>query len=206
MSVLARAHRVARRLRRSGSEDGVLDRAGAILSQATPDKSIEQTVTLLLAAGNIVLGEAFNWLPKFTYFNEIDLATSAADRDQLLKHATEASPGTTREEVVEEWLQGLARVRRPLHRWEVVRTLVDALSDVSLELNPVQVPYRANDSWLAVEFPKIDPNNTDPNDPEKKFGVLATLCRSRPTETAPFRLELGKAACSWMIGRKKFLR
>jgi hypothetical protein len=75
------------------------------------------------------------------------------------------------EEVVEEWLQGLARVRRPLYRWEVIRTLADALSDVPLDLRPVQVPYRVNDSWLAVEFPKLDPNNTDPDDPEKKFGI-----------------------------------
>ena len=170
-ALLARAHRVARRLRRSETSDGVLDRAGAILSQATPEKSIEQTVTLLLAAGKVLLGETFNWLPKFTCHNEIDLATAAGDRTQLLGHAAGVTPGMSREEVVEEWLQGLARVRRPLYRWEVIRTLADALSDVSLELSPVQVPYRVNDSWLAVEFPKLDPNNTDPNDPEKKFGI-----------------------------------
>jgi hypothetical protein len=170
-AVLARAHQIARRLRRSDGSDGVLDRAGAILSQATPDKSIEQTVTLLLSAGKILLGETFNWLPKFTCHNEIDLATSAADRTRLLAHAVAASPGTNNAEVVEEWLQGLARVRRPLFRWEVVRTLADALSDAPLELQPVQVPYRVNDSWLAVEFPKIDLNNTDPDDPDKKFGI-----------------------------------
>jgi hypothetical protein len=170
-AVLARAHRVARRLRRSDLGDGVLDRAGVILNQATPDKSIEQTVALLLEAGKILLGETLNWLPKFTCHNEIDLATAAADRTKLLAHALLVSPGTTEEEVVEEWLQGLARVRRPLHRWEIVRTLADALNDVSIKLQPVQVPYRANDSWLAVEFPKLDPNNTDPDDPEKKFGI-----------------------------------
>jgi hypothetical protein len=170
-AVLARAHRIARRLRRGDPADGALDRAGALLSQATPDKSVEQTVALLLAAGKIVLGETFNWLAKFTYHNEVDLATAAADRTQLLSHAVAASPGTTGAEVVEEWLQGLARVRRPLYRWEVVRTLADALNDAPLELRPVQVPYRANDSWLAVEFPKTDPNNTDPNDPEKRFGI-----------------------------------
>jgi hypothetical protein len=170
-ALLARAHRIARRLRRSDPPDGVLDRAGAILSQATPEKSIEHTVTLLLAAGKILLGETFHWLPRFTCHNEIDLATAAANRAQLLRHAIDAEPGTTAEEVVEEWLQGLARVRRPLHRWEIVRTLADALNDTRLELSPVQVPYRANDSWLAVELPKIDPNNTDPDDPEKKFGI-----------------------------------
>jgi hypothetical protein len=35
----------------------------------------------------------------------------------------------------------------------------------------VQVPYRQNDSWLAVEFPKLDPNNSDPDDPDKRFGI-----------------------------------
>jgi hypothetical protein len=170
-ALLARAQRIARRLRRSDPPDGVLDRAGAILSQATPEKSIEQTVTLLLAAGKILLGDTFNWLPRFTCHNDIDLATAAADGAQLLQHAMNLEPDTTAEEVVEEWLQGLARVRRPLHRWEIVRTLTDALSDTRLELSPVQVPYRANDSWLAVEFPKLDPNNTDPDDPEKKFGI-----------------------------------
>ena len=167
----ARAQRIAQRLRRSDPPDGVLDRAGAILSQATPEKSIEQTVTLLSAAGKILLGETFNWFPKFTCHNEIDLATAAADRAQLLQHAVNLEPGTTAEDVVEEWLQGLARVRRPLHRWEIVRTLADALNDTRLELSPVQVPYRPNDSWLAVELPELDPNNTDPDDPEKKFGI-----------------------------------
>jgi hypothetical protein len=164
-ALLARAQRIAQRL------DGVLDRAGALLTQATPEKSIERTVTLLLAAGKILLGDTFNWFPKFTCHNETDLATAAADRAQLLQHAVSLEPGTTAEEVVEEWLQGLARVRRPLHRWEIVRTLADALNDTRLELGPVQVPYRANDSWLAVEFPEFDPNNTDPDDPEKKFGI-----------------------------------
>jgi hypothetical protein len=105
-------------------------------------------------------------LPKFSCFNEIDIATADADRNQLLQHAINATPGITATELVDEWLQGLARVRKPLHRWEIVRTLADALSDVTLAVLPVQIPYRANDSWLAVEFP-----TTDPDDPTKPFGV-----------------------------------
>ncbi len=171
VSLLARAHRLARRLRRDDPKDGVLDRAGTLVASATPDKPIEQRVTLLLEAGKILFGETFNLLPKFTCHNEIDLATSAGDREDLLKFAVNATPGMTKEEVVEEWLQGLARVRRPLERWEVVRTLADALNDVSLTVEPVQVPYRVNDSWLAVEFPKLDPNNTDPEEPNKPFGI-----------------------------------
>jgi len=171
VSLLARAHRLARRLRRDDPKDGVLDRAGALVINATPDETIEQQVTLLLEAGKILFGETFNFLPKFTCYNEIDLATSASDRERLLQFAIDADPGITREEIVEEWLQGLARVRRPLERWETVRTLVDALNEVSLKVEPVQVPYRKNDSWLAVEFPKLDPNNSDPDDPDKRFGI-----------------------------------
>ncbi|MGI8732066.1 MAG: hypothetical protein ACR2LM_02045 [Pyrinomonadaceae bacterium] len=169
ISLLARAHRLARRLRRADPQDGVLDRATALVGDATTDKSIEQLVILLLEAGKILFGETFSLLPKFTCHNEVDLATAAGDRTQLLSFAT--TPEITEEEVVDEWLQGLARVRKPLEKWEVVRALADALSDVTLKVEPVQVPYRANDSWLAVEFPKLDPNNTDPEEPEKPFGI-----------------------------------
>ncbi|HYR91493.1 MAG TPA: hypothetical protein VE422_45995 [Terriglobia bacterium] len=169
-ALLARAHRTARRLRRNEPKDGVWDRATDTLNKATPDKAAEQQVILLLEAGRILFGEAFNWLPKFTCHNEIDLATAAADRDQLLKHAVDTTPGITKKDIVDEWLQGLARVRRPLYRWDVVRTLTDALNDVRLELLPVQVPYRAQDSWLAVEFPKDLPK-ADPGDPPKPFGI-----------------------------------
>ncbi|HYV04706.1 MAG TPA: hypothetical protein VFB82_08980, partial [Blastocatellia bacterium] len=133
---------------------------------ATPDKTVEAQVVLVLEAGRILFGETFNWLPKFSCFNEIDIATADADRNQLLQHAVNATPGITATELVDEWLQGLARVRKPLHKWEIVRTLADALSDVTLSVLPVQIPYRANDSWLAVEFPA-----TDPGDPAKPFGV-----------------------------------
>ena len=104
-------------------------------------------------------------MPKFICHNEIDLATADADRAQLLKYAS-ATQGIPEAQVVEEWLQGLARVRPQLHGWEMVRTLADALNDVSLSHRPVQVPYRAQDAWLAVAFPE-----KDPNDPGKPFGI-----------------------------------
>jgi len=165
-SLLARAHRTARRLRRADPKNGVLDRANDAISKATADKSIETQVTLLLEAGRIVFGETFNLLPVFSYHNDIDIATADGDRNQLLEFARDATPGMTNEEIVDEWLTGLARVRKAIHRWEIVRTLADALNDVSLEMRPAQIPFRATDSWLAVEFPP-----TDPNDPSKPFGI-----------------------------------
>ena len=93
-----------------------------------PDKTIEAQVLLLLEAGRILFGETFDWLPKFTCHNEIDLATADADRDQLLTHA--ATPETTERKW---WMNGCKAWHASgatLHRWEVVRTLADALNDV----------------------------------------------------------------------------
>lgn len=160
--LLARAHRVARRLRREDPRDGILDHAKDAFNKATANKTVEEQMVSLLLAGKFLFGETFDWLPKFIYHNEIDLSTADAAREQLLSHAK----GISGEEVVEEWLQGLARVRPNLHRWEVVRTLSDILNDQALELRPVQIPFRANDSWLAVEFPEKDPNA-----PDKPFGI-----------------------------------
>jgi hypothetical protein len=65
--------------------------------------------------------------------------------------------------VADEWLQGVAHVRPKIVRWDYVRTLYEALNDDQLSLQPVQLPYRAKDSWLAVQFPEKD--ELDPTQP-----------------------------------------
>jgi hypothetical protein len=165
-ALLDRAHRVARRLRRDNLKDGVLDRVTDAINQTTADKTTDQQVTMLLGAAKALFGDSFSCLPKFVCFNEIDLAAANSDRAQLLGYALSKNPGMTGEEIVAEWLQGLARVRPQLHRWEIVQTLSEALNDVQIGVRPVQVPYRAKDSWLAVEFPDKDPVITD-----QPFGI-----------------------------------
>lgn len=155
-SLLARAHRVARRLRQPTTGDGVLDRAGQLLAAAAATVAGDR-VRLLAEAGGLLFGETMRLLPVFACDNDADLAAAAADRDQLLAHAVSSTPGATAESVVDEWLQGLARVRPRLHQWEVIRVLAEALNDVQLGLQPVQVPHRIKDSWLAVAFPATDP-------------------------------------------------
>jgi hypothetical protein len=55
---------------------------------------------------------------------------------------------------VDEFLENVSHVRPKIARWDYIRTLVESLNNDTLELKPIQLPYRANDSWLAVEFPE----------------------------------------------------
>jgi hypothetical protein len=187
-ALLDRAHRVARRLRHPESEDGVLDRAGNAMGKATLDKATDQQATLLLEAGKNLFGDNFAFLPKFVCYNEIDIATADSDRPQLLNHASTMVPGISSADVVAEWLQGLARVRPQLHRWEIVQILCDALNDVQLEFRPVQLPYRAQDSWLAVEFP-----THDPLDVTKPFGISRDTLSIAAHGTSAFQAGVRKS-------------
>lgn len=166
LSLLSRARRVARRLRRAQPKDGVLDRAGAFIAAATPDHTVAEQVTSLLQAGRTLFAETLQYLPQFNCYNEVDLSASDAARAQLLAHALSVAPGIGTADLVDEWLQGLARVRPRMQTWEVVRALSDALNDSTLDMRPVQVPFRDKDSWLAAEFPE-----KDPIDPTKPFGI-----------------------------------
>lgn len=164
--LLARAHRIARRLRRADPRDGVLDLAADLVARAVAPLAVDDQVKLLLEAGALVFDETIGMLPAFACHNEADLTLADADRDQLLSHAAGIVPGATGDQVVDEWQQALGRVRPAMQRWDLIRVLADAQNDVTLELRPVQVPYRVQDSWLAVDLPQHDPL-----DPAKPFGI-----------------------------------
>jgi hypothetical protein len=165
-ALLSRARRVARRLRRADLKNGVLDRAANLIAAATPDKTATDRAASLMQAMQTLLSDTLKVLPRFVCYNEAELAAADAARGQLLSYALSVSPDLTASMLVDEWVQGLARVRPRLHTWETVRALADALNDVSLELRPVQVPFRDEDRWLATVFP-----DKDPLDVTKPFGI-----------------------------------
>ena len=54
---------------------------------------------------------------------------------------------------VDTWLYGVARVREKVQQWERVAVLCGAFGAASPDLLPVQIPWKAGDHWLAMEFP-----------------------------------------------------
>lgn len=134
--------------------------AQALLTKAAGATNTAKQVELTIAAGKALMSESFSLLPRFTYNNEADIQLSHADRNQLLQHA---GSHLHMRYPTQEWLQSVAHVRTKVSRWDTIMSLYETFKDNPLSLLPVQLPYRAGDSWLAVEFPQQDP--LDPTQP-----------------------------------------
>ncbi len=109
-----------------------------------------QKVSLLISLSKMLINDDFVVVPHFNFTNASEVAGSHAARVQLLTHAA-----TTRKNplVMDEWLHGVSLVRPKMRVFDMMRVFHDGLSDGFLECEPLQLPYRENDSWLAVEYP-----------------------------------------------------
>ncbi len=110
-----------------------------------------QQISLLVGMARRFLGDDYVVLPRFVLPNAAAVAQSFSHRHELLAYAT-----TTRDIPlpVEEWLHGVSLVRPTLHVFAAVRMYADTFGVADVALAPIQLPYRANDSWLGTEFPE----------------------------------------------------
>ena len=139
-----------------------VDNATALTTGIAVDATIEKVVSTYVAAGKLLFGEAFAIIPLFVYNNEADILKSHAEEVQLLDHATTKLDMTF---PADEWLQNAAHVRPKLARWDYVRALQETLNGSTMALHPVQLPFRARDSWVAVEFPELYETVNETGDP-----------------------------------------
>jgi len=129
----------------------VLDLAtGAQLASIGATTGAEQAVSILTDAVKAWMGAEVVLLPRFTFPDAASVAQADAARDALLSYArtTAAMPLP-----VDEWLHGVSCVRPLVHDFEMVRIMADAVADTPLALSPIQLPFRASDSWLGVQYP-----------------------------------------------------
>ncbi len=130
-----------------------------ILASAAAISGIQQKVAEYIRAGKQLLQDAFNILPLFSFNNEADVQLSQGDGAQLLNYATTALKMSY---PVDEWMQNASNVRPRLSNWDQVRSLYELNNADELKVQAIQVPYRSGDSWLAVEYPEIDPVTNEP--------------------------------------------
>lgn len=111
-------------------------------------------VDALTAAAKALLGEDFVLVPEFmpgeAQANEWVQALAASASGELLRHQVvdlqNAFP-------VDEWLYGVARVRRKMRAWEQATLLAEAVGGTGLDAMPMQLPYQTGDHWLGLAFP-----------------------------------------------------
>jgi hypothetical protein len=125
------------------------------------ETSVDHKVSLLTELIKALLGEDFMVLPKYSFNNPLEIQASASSADQLLAYAKKPSdPGLGDDSglnmtfPVAEFLHSSSLVRPKMHTLEMVRLLHQNFNDLELEAQPMQIPFKVKDSWLAVEFPK----------------------------------------------------
>lgn len=109
-----------------------------------------EKISLLTQMVKSMLGDDFVIMPRFSFTNVTEVTTSYDNRAGLLTYAKDtlnmALP-------TDEWLHGVSMVRPKMHVFEMLRLLNDSFNSSLLVIEPMQLPYRTNDSWLAIEFP-----------------------------------------------------
>ena len=124
------------------------------LLDAAASATAKDKLEAMKQAGVLLFGESFKLIPEFRLSSDraLELQNCLSDLNQLLQYQ---STTLDRDFPVDEWLYGIARVRSKLAAWENLVMLAEGLkARPSMELTPFQLPYRENDSWLALEYPK----------------------------------------------------
>ncbi len=110
-------------------------------------------VQALQNAGTAIFGDNFKMYPEFSLSEDQgdEWANSFNDQAQLLDYSM------NHEEVefpVDNWLYGVSRVREKMHHLENIHFMHEAFGGTELDLQPVQLPYKPSDHWLALSYPE----------------------------------------------------
>jgi hypothetical protein len=125
------------------------------LKGAADDSALiaQERVAKYRAAAQAIFGPSFNLIPLFEPKNQAELHAAANFRDadpakNLTRHHQDNPL------VVDEWLQGAARVRPNLSTIERVYLLGENFRNPRTWQKPLQLPFRKTDYWVAVEYPE----------------------------------------------------
>ncbi len=114
-----------------------------------------ERVQFMDTAAKTLLGDDFRIIPEFgissEQADEWDKSLVASQSGELLKYLTD--PPNEIDFPVDDWLYGVSRVREKMRHWEKCVMLSEAFKSGELRLEPVQLPFKPNDRWLALEYP-----------------------------------------------------
>lgn len=178
------------------------DRAVALrtFSDLTPEEidrlTVAQKAEIYQAAGSLVLGESFRFIPEFQFKNlpELQAAHSFsndAPPDESLLRFTQSRLKSTavndeivdwRGLAVEEWLTGVAAVREKIGLIDMLNSFQEGFSDEELTFKPLQLPFNNKAHWIAVEFPEVSPEQLDDPSVFVPVGDFLSVVRQLPED------------------------
>ncbi len=106
--------------------------------------SLEQQVEHCREAAKYIYGKSFGLMPAFTLKNVTQLS-------HAIEHSGEMLSGPS-ELVMENWLQGIARVRPNMENVESLSLHHDLYHDAPLTFTPMQLPYVQGEKWVGETF------------------------------------------------------
>ena len=135
-----------------------------------------------------VLGDETRLMPRFTLGDDrgIEFEHCLGGSAALLTDLHAAG----RRFPVDDWLYGVARVRDKLSAWENTAVVSEAFGASRRDLTPLQLPFRADDRWLALEFDRRPRPATACSTPPTS---RRRSPRRRPVRPAPRRVAGARA-------------
>ncbi len=110
-----------------------------------------QKITLLGELTKMLIGDDYVIIPHFNYNNISEVEQAHSSAAQLLSYASTERKNPL---VLDEWLHGVALVRPKMQTFGMMKMFHDVFNADFLECEAMQLPYKENDSWLAVEYPE----------------------------------------------------
>jgi hypothetical protein len=184
-------------------------------SELTPEEvsnlTVTQKVDIYQAAGALVLGDSFRFVPTFEFKNLPELASAhefsneVAPDESLLRFtqsrlqavAATANIDDWRDLAVEEWLEGAAAVRERVRLIDAVSTYQEAFADASLSFKPLQLPFDKKAHWIALEFPQVNPEQLDDENSFVPSGDFLSVVRQLPNEYDASSAQSGLLIDEW---------
>lgn len=173
--------------------------------------TVTQKADIFQAAGALVLGDSFRFVPTFQFKNlpELqsahDFSNEVPAEESLLRFTQSRLQAATvssaiddwRDLAVEEWLAGAAAVRERVRLIDSAHTYQEAFSDASLAFKPLQLPFDKKAHWIALEFPEVKPEQLDDENSFVPRGDFLSVVRQLPNEYDASTAQSGLLIDEW---------
>jgi hypothetical protein len=173
--------------------------------------TVSKKADIYQAAGALVLGDSFRFVPAFQFKNlpELesadDFSNEVPAEESLLRFthsrlqaaAVNSVIDDWRDLAVEEWLAGAAAVRERVRSIDAVHTYQEAFADASLAFKPLQLPFDKKAHWIALEFPEVKPEHLDDENSFVPRGDFLSVVRQLPDDYDASTAQAGLLIDEW---------